>query len=124
MEIALTIVHVFICFALVVSILLQAGKGGGLAGSAFGGASTTMFGGAGASSALGKVTTYLAVGFFITCIGLWYTSRSGDTLPQTAAERMLGERPMPLQGAAVPQPLGESAPAAADVEAVPESSNP
>jgi preprotein translocase subunit SecG len=107
MTTVLLIIHVIICIILIVTILLQASKGGGLAG-AFGGAGGgggAMFGGAGAATFLSKVTTYLAIAFFLTCVALWHTSRSGDTLPETAAERMMQQRgPTPLQQAQ-PQPV-------------------
>ena len=129
MEIFLIVIHVIISIGLILAILLQKGKGGGLAGSAFGGAGgSAVFGGAGAASFLTKVTTYLAVGFFITCISLWFTSRTGDVLPETAAERLLGEQtPLPLGSSTLPgapQPLGESqatdeATPAVDVETTP-----
>ena len=112
MTIVLLFIHILVCIVLIVSILLQAGKGGGLSG-AFGGVGSagTVFGSTGTATFLGKVTTYVAVVFCLTCISLWYTSRSTtDALPETAAERMLEEKgPVPLQSASpanVPQPLG------------------
>lgn len=119
MTILLLIVHVLACIVLIVSILLQAGKGGGLAGGAFGGmggGSSAVFGGTGAATFLSKVTTYVAIVFGLTCIGLWYSSsRSGDMLPETAAERLLNEQgPMPLNKGPLP-PAGvgvETSPAA------------
>ena len=104
----LLIVHLIVCIGLVISILLQSSKGGGLSG-AFGGAGGggAVFGGGGAATFLSKVTNYLAVVFFLTCIGLWYTSRTGDGVPTTAAERMLQQQgPIPLQS--FPQPLPPS----------------
>lgn len=110
----LLIIHVLACLVLIVSILLQASKGGGLAGIAGGSggqAAGAMFGGAGAGGFLSKVTTYLAILFFLTCIGIYFTSRSGEVMPQTAAEQMMGERgPVPVQTApSLPQPLTEQA---------------
>ena len=106
-------IHILGCIVLIVSILLQAGKGGGLSG-AFGGAGSSgaVFGSTGTATFLSKVTTYVAVVFFLTCIGLWYTSRTTtDVMPETAAEQMLKEKgPMPLQNTApgnVPTPLSE-----------------
>ena len=108
----LLIIHIIACLVLIVSILLQASKGGGLAGIAGGGAQAgAMFGGAGAGGFLSKVTAYLAIVFFVTCIGIYFTSRSGEVMPQTAAEQMMGERgPVPVQTApSLPQPLTEQA---------------
>src|SRR5437867_1907127 len=63
-------VHVLVCFALVVVILLQSGKGGGLAGGAFGGTAQTVFGGRGATDFLTRATMVLAGAFFLTSIVL------------------------------------------------------
>lgn len=61
--------HVFICTALIISVLLQSAKGEGLAG-AFGGTSLTgtVFGGRGAATFLSRATTVLAVAFMASCI--------------------------------------------------------
>ncbi len=62
------IVHVIICLLLVVVVLMQSSKGGGLAG-AFGGGGglpQQMFGSRTMTTALHKMTVYLAVGFFLT----------------------------------------------------------
>ena len=66
--------HVIISIALVISILLQSGKGEGLAG-AFGGTgiSGAVFGGRGAATFLSKATTVLAIFFFVSSIGLSFT---------------------------------------------------
>ena len=63
----LTIVHIFVCAALVLIVLLQAGKGASI-GAAFGGASQTIFGSPGAAGFLTKITTIAAVLFMMTSI--------------------------------------------------------
>ena len=113
MSAVLLAVHILACVVLIVTILLQAGKGGGLAGSAFGGGmgggGGSVFGGSGAGSFLSKVTTYLAIVFLLTCLGLFHTSRSGDTIPETAAERLRGKgAPVPLQNVQAPKPLTDT----------------
>ena len=65
----LIILHVFICSGLILSILLQSGKGSDL-GAAFGGSSQTIFGSAGAIPFLNKVTTAVAIAFMITSLTL------------------------------------------------------
>ncbi len=62
------ILHVIICLLLVVVVLMQSSKGGGLAG-AFGGGGglpQQMFGSSTLTTALHKMTVYLAIGFFLT----------------------------------------------------------
>ncbi len=104
-------IHILVCIVMIVSILMQAGRGGGLAGGAFGGmgggGGSQLFGGGGAATFLTKVTTYTAVFFFATCIGLWYTARTTDSAPETAAERMLQQQgaPVPLSPPASPLPI-------------------
>ena len=106
MEIFLLIVHVIVCFVLILSILMQPGKSGGLSGGAFGGmggGGNAMFGGGGAVPVLAKVTTYAGIVFALTCIGLWYAGRATDDGPRTAAERLMEQGGVPAQQA--PQPL-------------------
>ncbi len=62
--------HVIVCVALMAAILLQSGKGGGLAGAFGAGSSQTLFGGRGAASFLSRATTVLAVVFFLTSLTL------------------------------------------------------
>jgi preprotein translocase subunit SecG len=70
MYIALTILHVLACFAIIGIVLLQSGKGADI-GSAFGGAgSQAVFGSMGTPTLLGKITTGIAVVFTITSFTL------------------------------------------------------
>ncbi len=63
-------VHIFVCFFLIVVVLLQSGKSGDIA-AAFGGmGSQTAFGPRGAATALTKATTMSAVIFMVTSITL------------------------------------------------------
>jgi preprotein translocase subunit SecG len=66
----LLVFHILVCFSLVIVILLQSGKGGGLAGGAFGGTAQTVFGGRGATDFLTRATMVLAGAFFMTSIVL------------------------------------------------------
>src|SRR2546427_11498244 len=85
-------VHVFACVALVVSILLQSGRGGGLAGAFGAGSSQTLFGGRGAATFLTRASTALAVVFFVTSLTLGLSSSrqtvpTGRSLVQEEAKR-------------------------------------
>jgi len=65
-----TIVHIIVCFFIIIVVLLQSGKSGDIA-AAFGGmGSQTAFGPRGAASALSKATTWSAVLFMVTSITL------------------------------------------------------
>ena len=69
MSTVLIIVHVIVALFLILIVLLQTGKGAAM-GSAFGGASQTMFGSSGAGNFLSKMTTVAAVLFMLTSLGL------------------------------------------------------
>ncbi len=72
--IALTItIHVFVCLALIVIVLLQAGKGADM-GAAFGGSSQTIFGSSGAGGFMEKLTAAIAVIFMLTSLTLSFFS--------------------------------------------------
>ncbi len=61
--------------ALAVLVLIQQGKGAD-AGAAFGaGGAGTVFGSAGSTSFLVKMTSWLAIGFFLIAFGLAYTAK-------------------------------------------------
>jgi len=109
MYIALTILHVLACFAIIGIVLLQSGKGADI-GSAFGGAgSQAVFGSMGTPTLLGKITTGIAVVFTITSFTLAILGgERGSSVVREAA-------PPP---AAAPAPAG-SAPAAPAAPAPP-----
>jgi preprotein translocase subunit SecG len=68
-----TVLHILVCIALILIVLLQAGKGAEM-GAAFGGASQTVFGSSGAMGFLSKLTTIVAVVFMITSLILTFSS--------------------------------------------------
>jgi len=75
----ITIVHILVCFFLIIVVLLQSGQSGDIA-AAFGGmGSQTAFGPRGAATVLTKATTWCAIIFMLTSITLSVTSarRSG-----------------------------------------------
>ena len=65
-----TAIHIVVCFALIVIILLQPGKGADLAGAFGGQGSQTAFGPRSAANLLTRSTTWLAAIFVITSISL------------------------------------------------------
>ena len=67
--IPLVIMHIMVAIALILIVLLQAGKGAGI-GAAFGGASQTVFGPRGPGNFLSKLTTAAAGIFMITSLVL------------------------------------------------------
>jgi protein translocase, SecG subunit len=75
MEFFIIIVHVLAALGIVGLVLMQQGKGADM-GAAFGsGASQTIFGSVGSGNVLTKSTTWLAVVFFATSLGLALIAR-------------------------------------------------
>jgi preprotein translocase subunit SecG len=70
MTILLTIIHVIVCFFLVVVVLLQSGKAADLAGAFGGMGSQTAFGPRGSATVLSKATTIAAAVFMVTSLSL------------------------------------------------------
>jgi preprotein translocase subunit SecG len=73
----LNIVHVFVCLFLILVVLLQQGRGGGM-GGAFGGATAQVFGGRGAGNFMTRLTAICATIFMLTSMGLAYLASAGD----------------------------------------------
>jgi preprotein translocase subunit SecG len=85
----LDIVHIFVCAFLMLVVLLQQGKSGGM-GAAFGGGATQqVFGGRGAGNILTRATAVCAAVFMLTSVSLAYVSSSGD---RDLKARMLEEQ--------------------------------
>lgn len=87
----ITILHILVCLFLVLVILLQQGRGGGM-GAAFGGASQQVFGGAGAGNFLTKLTEAAAFTFMFTSVLLaGLASNRGPSKYEEAAKATYGE---------------------------------
>ncbi len=123
------VVHVFVCIALILIILLQTGKGADIGAAFGGGSSQTVFGSSGAATFLGKVTIGAAVVFMMTSIFLTYfAGRTGSVteksimsdVPMSVPKVEVPQGPPPLPGtqgvtqseAASPAPQPQSAPIA------------
>ena len=72
MTVLLVILHVVVCVALILIVLLQTGKGADIGAAFGGGSSSTLFGSTGASTFLSKATTVAAVTFMLTSLALAY----------------------------------------------------
>ena len=107
MEILIVTLHILVCVALIMIVLLQTGKGASIGASFGGGASQTLFGGSGASTFLSKATTIIAVIFMLTSLILAYMS--GHTSQSSV---MTG----------IEAPIEQSLPATAD-ETIPSASS-
>ena len=106
MVLILTLLHVVVCIALVMIVLLQKGKGASM-GAAFGGSSQTVFGSTGATPFLSKITVATAVIFMFTSLGLALLMGRG-----VSSSLMKGVNvPAATQQTESPAPAGTPAPA-------------
>ncbi len=97
MTIFLIIVHVLVCIALIMIVLLQTGKGADMGAAFGGGSSQTLFGSTGASTFLSKATTGAAIIFMVTSLGLaWMSSH------RTGSESVVTSTPAPVESSAPP----------------------
>ena len=69
------VVHVIAALAVVGLVLIQQGKGADMGSGFGGGASNTVFGSGGAGNFLTRLTTWIAVAFFVTSFGLAYVAK-------------------------------------------------
>jgi preprotein translocase subunit SecG len=116
--IAAIALYVFVCFFLILVVLLQQGKGADIAGAFGGGGSQTAFGARGATTLLHKLTTGAFIGFIVLALLLTLLEarpRSSvvKTLPAGAATQKAPAAPVqPPAGSVVPAPA-QPAPAPA-----------
>lgn len=66
----LTILHVIVCFVLIIVILIQGGRGQGLTGPSFSSGNVQSLFGTQAADFLTKATTVSAICFLLTCLAL------------------------------------------------------
>jgi preprotein translocase subunit SecG len=108
MQTIILVLHVLAALSVIALVLVQQGKGSDI-GAAFGsGASNTMFGSAGSTSFLMKVTMILAGIFFCTSLGLDFlsahhpskTSTNILNLPTTSTQIVIPNINVPHAGPA------------------------
>ena len=68
-------VHVMAALAIIGLVLLQQGKGADMGSGFGGGASSTVFGSGGAGSFMTRLTTGIAIAFFLTSFGLAFFAK-------------------------------------------------
>lgn len=87
LETLVTIVHVLTCFFLILVILLQSGKGGGIS-AAFGGGAGAALGQRSASNVLTRMTGYAAGTFMVTSmvLAVYATPTAGSGIKDAAAK--------------------------------------
>ena len=111
MSILLIIIHIIVCIALIMIVLLQTGKGADMGAAFGGGSSQTLFGSTGASTFLSKATTAAAIIFMLTSLTLAYFSshRFGD-------QSVVTDAPAPIEGQAAPGTTTSPAPGSSETQ--------
>ena len=89
----LVILHVIVCLFLVGVVLLQQGKSADLAGAFGGQGSQTAFGPRGAANLLTKLTTWSAIVFMLTSIGLTILLSRSPQAPRSSPAPRPRRRP-------------------------------
>lgn len=91
----LVIIHVIVCIALILIVLLQSGKGADMGAAFGGGSSQTLFGSSGGATFLTKLTTGAAIVFMLTSLSLAYLSTN-----KNASVINLNQAPPPVSAPA------------------------
>jgi preprotein translocase subunit SecG len=121
----LLIVHLLVCILLVAVVLVQSGKGGGLAGGAFGGSAQTVFGGRGATDFITRATMVLGGAFFATSLVLSLMSSGVGQAPRSLIQEEARQAPATVPPAAPGQtPAPGQAPATTPPASTPPATSP
>ena len=103
-------IHVIASIVLILVILLQAGRGGGLS-ETFGLSSTQTFFGTSAAKFLQRATAVCAVTFLLTCLTLamMSTNRSSSLMDQDKVKKVLDDlmKEQKRTGAEIPEAAGQ-----------------
>jgi len=96
----LVILHVLVCLALILVVLLQSGKGAEI-GASFGGSSNTLFGSRGSGNFLTKVTAVAGTIFMLTSLALSMMSSNilgGSVVEETPVKKEMPAKPATAGG--------------------------
>ncbi|OGT99907.1 MAG: preprotein translocase subunit SecG, partial [Geobacteraceae bacterium GWB2_52_12] len=112
MTILLVTLHVIVCFALIIVVLLQSGKGAEMGASFGASGSQSVFGAGGGSTFMSKLTTSAAIIFMLTSLSLAFVAGKGGG--SSIMSRAPKAKPAPMGGLPAQQtPAAPAAPGAA-----------
>lgn len=100
----IVVIHVIACLFLILAVLLQPGKSGGM-GALTGAGATQVFGGRGAGNMLTRTTWITASTFFVTSVVLAFLSSSGDAALERRSEEIGVIEEAPTRSPLRPSPL-------------------
>jgi len=110
------IVYFAVCIFLIMVVLFQSGKGGGISGmfgGGGGGAFTDTFGASGAEKTLSRWTTYCAIAFLVLTLAITWigAKQSGKSLiDEMEMSETAGLGGAPIEPSSTPIPLSERPP--------------
>ncbi len=106
MDILLLVLHVFLSLGIIILVLLQKGSGAS-AGAAFGGGggAGSVFGATGSANFLSRMTSFLAVGFFVNSLVLAYMAANRDMHTDSVLDALIA----PVTEIVAPAELSNSA---------------
>ena len=126
MTILLVTLHITVCFALIIVVLLQSGKGAEMGASFGASGSQSVFGAGGGNTFMSKLTTSAAIIFMLTSLSLAFISgKGGSSIMSSKAPKA---KPAPMGGLPLQKPAGmpgaapaaPAAPAAVPAQPAPE----
>ena len=111
--VALIVLYIFICFFLILVVLVQQGKGADIAGAFGGGGTQTAFGARGATTLLHKLTTGAFIGFIVLSLLLTLMqARSRPSVVRGVPQKIDAQGVVPKAGAGGLTASGQPATAA------------
>ena len=118
MTILLVTLHIIVCFALILVVLLQSGKGAEMGASFGASGSQSVFGAGGGSTFMSKLTTGAAIIFMLTSLSLAFISSKGggSSIMSKASHKA---KPAPMGGLPLQKPVNPAVPAAPSAPAAP-----
>jgi preprotein translocase subunit SecG len=116
--VALVVLYTFVCFFLILVVLVQQGKGADIAGAFGGGGTQTAFGARGATTLLHKLTTGGFVAFIVVALVLTILEARprASVVPEKASTAKVAPA---LPAPAAPVPAAAPAPAQAPSQSSP-----
>jgi len=106
-ETLVLVIHVGAALAIIGLVLIQQGRGADMGSGFGGGSSNTVFGSGGSGSFLTRMTTTIAVAFFLTSFGLAFFAKQHSL---EAQEVGMPKMPQQEQAAPAPEPAGSELP--------------
>ena len=102
MTILLVTLHIIVCFALIIVVLLQSGKGAEMGASFGASGSQSVFGAGGGNTFMSKLTTSAAIIFMLTSLSLAFISGKGGS--SSIMSKAPKAKPAPMGGMPLQQP--------------------